>query len=93
MIERTHRIEQVIVLMIDPDISACAILIEAFEEANLATPTSKHPLSLRAMGSGGSAISSHVLLRSTLVSCFRVIFFVLGPSVAASLPYFLSTHS
>ncbi len=35
-----------------------------------ATPTSKAPLSLRAIGSGGWAISSQVRWRSTLTSCF-----------------------
>ena len=52
---------------------------------NLATPTKRQPLSRSAIGSGGSAMSSHVRERSMVVSCFRVIRLVLGPSVAASL--------
>jgi len=55
------------------------------KRADLATPTSKQPLNLNASGSGGSAINSQVLVKSTPVSCFRVILLVLGPSVAASL--------
>ena len=52
---------------------------------HLATPTRRQPLNLNAIGSGGSAISSHVRVRSMAVSCLRVMRRLRGPKVAASL--------
>lgn len=75
-------IEQVVILVVYPDHQ---LMMNKINKADLATPTSKQPLNLNASGSGGSAINSQVLVKSTPVSCFRVILLVLGPSVAASL--------
>jgi len=78
-----YGIEEIIILIINPGHQLMAF--QRSSTADLATPTSRHPLNLNASGSGGSAINSQVLVKSTPVSCFRVILLVLGPRVAASL--------
>jgi hypothetical protein len=83
-VKGTYGIEEIIILIIYPDHQLMGE--ERAQRADLATPTSKHPLNLSASGSGGSAINSQVFVKSTPVSCFRVILLVLGPRVAASLP-------
>jgi hypothetical protein len=82
-VKGAYGIEEIIILIVYPDRQLMVFL--PIRSADLATPTSKHPLNLNASGSGGSAINSQVLVKSTPVSCFRVILLVLGPRVAASL--------
>jgi hypothetical protein len=82
-VKGTYGIEEIIILIVYPNHQLMEE--DRAQRADLATPTSKHPLNLNASGSGGSAINSQVLVKSTPVSCFRVILLVLGPRVAASL--------